>query len=31
MNDIPPLQDPKTNNCLSYEGKEKADVLMFDH
>jgi hypothetical protein len=27
MNDIPPIQDPKNNYCLSYEGKEKADVL----
>jgi hypothetical protein len=27
MNDIPPIQDPKHNYCLSYEGKEKADVL----
>jgi hypothetical protein len=26
-NDIPPIQDPKNNYCLSYEGKEKADVL----
>jgi hypothetical protein len=29
MNDIPPIQDPKNNYCLSYEGKEKADVLQF--
>jgi hypothetical protein len=27
MNDIPPIQDPKNNYCLSYKGKEKADVL----
>jgi hypothetical protein len=27
MNNIPPFQDPKNNYCLSYEGKEKADVL----
>ena len=27
MNDIPPIQDTKNNYCLSYEGKEKADVL----
>jgi hypothetical protein len=27
MNDIPPIQDPKNDYCLSYEGKEKADVL----
>jgi hypothetical protein len=27
LNDIPPIQDPKNNYCLSYEGKEKADVL----
>ena len=27
MNDIPPIQDPKNNYRLSYEGKEKADVL----
>jgi hypothetical protein len=27
INDIPPIQDPKNNYCLSYEGKEKADVL----
>jgi hypothetical protein len=26
-NDIPPIQDPKNNDCLSYEGKDKADVL----
>ena len=27
LNDIPPIQNPKNNYCLSYEGKEKADVL----
>ena len=27
LNDIPPIQDHKNNYCLSYEGKEKADVL----
>jgi hypothetical protein len=27
MNDIPPIQDPKNRYCLSYEGKENADVL----
>ena len=27
LNDIPPFQDPKNNYCLSYEGKEKADVI----
>ena len=27
LNDIPPIQDPKHNYCLSYEGKEKAGVL----
>ena len=26
LNDIPPIQDPKNNYYLSYEGKEKADV-----
>ena len=27
LNDIPPIQNPKNNYCLSCEGKEKADVL----
>jgi hypothetical protein len=27
LNDILPIQDPQNNYCLSYEGKEKADVL----